>query len=235
MKAVLISLGLVLAATGCSKKNDKGAKDKGAPAKGATAKGAPAKGAPAKGATTNGTPARGALAPAAKPKGTTVADAAKGNLGTLTLDVPKTWKAEPTKNNMRRAQYVIPGDGGSVRLVVYYFGKGGAGNMRANLDRWIGQIKQPDGTPSKKVAKVQQVTVHGLDITTVDVSGKYTAMMSPGAAAGPHSDANSRLLAAIVVAPDGPYYFKLVGPAKTITAAKPAFDKMIASMKTATN
>lgn len=154
------------------------------------------------------------------------------DLGTLKLDVPKTWKPEPPRSRMRKAQFSIPGKAAPVQLVVYYFGKRGAGNVQANLDRWVGQLKQPDGKPSKQAAKVDEKTINGLKVTTVDVSGRYTAAMRPGAAAK-HNSPNSRMLAAIVIAPDGPYYFKLVGPAETVTAAKAGFDQMIASVKPA--
>jgi hypothetical protein len=39
-----------------------------------------------------------------------------------------------------------------------------------------------------------------------------------------------RLIGAIVEAPEGMVFFKLTGPAKTVQAAKPAFDKMLQSI-----
>ena len=52
-----------------------------------------------------------------------------------------------------------------------YFGPGQGGPVDANLKRWIGQVE--GGENSAKTAKR---TVHGLTVSTVDVSGNYTGM-----------------------------------------------------------
>jgi hypothetical protein len=41
---------------------------------------------------------------------------------------------------------------------------------------------------------------------------------------------NYRLLGAIVAGPQGSVFFKFTGPAKTVAAAQPEFDALIASM-----
>ncbi len=152
------------------------------------------------------------------------------DMGSFNMRVPKTWKSEPPKSSMRKAQYMVPGKAGPTSLVIYYFGKGGAGGVQANLDRWIGQIKQPDGKSSKAAAKIVNKTIGGMAVTTVDVSGHYTAAMRPGGNTN-HDKPNTRMLAAIVVASDGPYYFKMVGPAATVAAEKPGFDQLVASLR----
>ena len=72
---------------------------------------------------------------------------------------------------MRVAQYALPhaaGDTQDAELVVYYFG-GSGGTVEANIERWVGQMQQPDGRPSSAVAKRQSRTVNGLKVTLVDV------------------------------------------------------------------
>src|SRR5262245_2095451 len=69
-------------------------------------------------------------------------------LGPVTAAVPKSWKDKPTTSGMRVAQWAIPGKAGDAELVVYYFGEGGAGSAQQNLDRWIQQFEQPDGSAS---------------------------------------------------------------------------------------
>jgi hypothetical protein len=133
---------------------------------------------------------------------------------------------------MRRAHWKIAGDAGEAELIVYYFGQSGAGTVQANLDRWYGQFQQPDGSPSKDAAQTATSTVAGMEVTTVDVSGRYVAQVRPGAEER-HDVPDSRMLAAIVQASDGAYYFKLVGPAATVAAAKAAFDAMIGSLQKA--
>src|SRR5277367_6445289 len=93
---------------------------------------------------------------------------------------PAGWKAE-AQRPMRLATYTVaPG----AECGVYYFGPGQGGSVDANIDRWIGQILQADGKPSKAAAKLLNKTIHGLKVTTVDVSGAYTGMGGPMAQPG---------------------------------------------------
>ena len=101
----------------------------------------------------------------------------------LTFTAPATWKPVPISSSMRVAQYSLPraaGDTADAELVVYYFG-GSGGTVEANIERWVGQMQQPDGRPSSAVAKRQSRTVNGLKVTLVDVPGTYVAEMTPGA------------------------------------------------------
>ena len=49
---------------------------------------------------------------------------------------------------------------------------GSGGSVDANLDRWLGQMEQADGKPSKAVAKTATMTTNGLKVTVLDVSGR---------------------------------------------------------------
>ncbi len=127
---------------------------------------------------------------------------------------------------MRLATYSVAPD---AECGVYYFGSGQGGSVQANLDRWIGQFLQADGKASEDAAKVSKSSVHGLPVTTVDVSGAYTGMGGPTAQPGPAAP-GYRLLGAIVEGPQGSIFFKFVGPAKAVATNQAAFDKMIASL-----
>lgn len=139
--------------------------------------------------------------------------------------VPATWKAE-AERPMRLATYTVAPGG---ECGVYFFGAGQGGSVEANLDRWIGQFLQADGKPSRAAAKIVKSSMHGLTITTVDVSGGYTGMGGPTMQAGTPMP-GYRLLGAIVEGPQGSIFFKFTGPAKTIAANHMAFDKMLASL-----
>ena len=133
---------------------------------------------------------------------------------------------------MRLATYTIQqaaGDTDAGECGVYYFGPGQGGSVQANLDRWIGQFLQADGKASQSAAKVQNRTVHGLKITTVDVSGAYSGMGGPTAQPGAPKP-GYRLLGAIVEGPQGSVFFKFTGPAKTVAQNQSAFLKMIDSL-----
>jgi len=147
--------------------------------------------------------------------------------------MPANWKSE-AQRPMRLATYTVAptaGDSEGGECGVYYFGQGQGGSVEANLERWINQFVQPNGKPSKDVAKVDKRTVHGLKVTTVDVSGAYTGMGGPRAPAG-GSKPGYRLLGAIAEGPQGSIFFKFTGPAKTIAASQAAFEKMLATLST---
>ena len=151
---------------------------------------------------------------------------------TLTFSAPAGWKPVATSSSMRVAQFALPraaGDVADAELVVYYFG-GSGGTVEANIERWLGQMQQPDGSPSSAVATREARTINGLMVTLVDVSGTYVAEMTPGSPQR-HNSPNSRLRAAVIDTPNGPYFIKLTGPAKTIAAAEKSFDRFLSSLK----
>jgi hypothetical protein len=151
--------------------------------------------------------------------------------GDLRFTVPDGWLAEKPSSSMRVAQFKLPraeGDSDDGSLVVYYFGPTQGGSVQDNVDRWIGQMETADGKPVTDKAKSETKTVNGLKVTTVDVTGTYTAQMSPGSA-DRHHDANYRLRAAIAETPKGNYFAKLVGPEKTIARWDEAFNAFVNS------
>ena len=138
--------------------------------------------------------------------------------GDLHFKAPDAWTTEKPASNMRVAQYKLPkadGDPEDASLVIYYFGAGQGGNVQANIDRWINQMQQSDGSASKDRAKTDNLAVNGLKVSTVDVSGTYTAEMAPGSG-DRHNNANYRLRAAVIETPKGNYFVKLVGPTNTV-------------------
>ena len=131
---------------------------------------------------------------------------------------------------MRAATYFIPaaeGDNEDAECAVFVNIGGG---VQANVDRWIGQFEQADGSASKDKAKTKQETINGMPVTIIDLGGTYkgggVAMGQPSA-----PKPGYRLLGAIAEAPSGPVYFKLTGPAKTVAAAQNEFQTMLKSLK----
>jgi hypothetical protein len=153
-------------------------------------------------------------------------------LAGVTFTAPAEWKSVPSSSSMRVAQYALPraaGDTADAELVVYYFG-GTGGSVEANIERWVGQMQQPDGRLSSAVAKRQPRTVNGLKVTLVDVPGTYVAEVTPGSPQR-HNSPNFHLRAAVIETSNGPYFIKLTGPAKTIASAEKAFDAFLSSVK----
>lgn len=151
-------------------------------------------------------------------------------LGPFSMDVPAGWAEKPSTSSMRVAQFQMPAAAGTdAEVIVYHFGESGAGGVQANIDRWLGQFKQPDDKPSKDVAKIEQAKFAGQDATVVSVSGRNVAPATPGGA--PVDKPDQALVAAIVPSPKGPYYFRLVGSKSVVDAQEAAFRKALGSLK----
>jgi len=153
--------------------------------------------------------------------------------GELRFKAPAGWTTEKPSSSMRVAQYTLPraeGDGEDGSLVLYFFGSGQGGSVSDNIDRWIGQMEQPGGASAKDRAKSETLTINGLKVTTVDVSGTYIAQMAPGSEAR-HNNPGYRLRAAVIETPKGNYFAKLVGPEKTIAKWDAAFNEYLKSFE----
>ena len=150
----------------------------------------------------------------------------------LTFTAPDGWRQSPSGSSMRVAEFTLPraaGDAEDALLILYYFG-GSGGSVDANMQRWIGQIQQPDGKPSSAAAKKETRRVNNLALTLVDVSGTYVAEMAPGAAAR-NNKPRFRLRAGVVETSNGPYFIKLTGPEKTVAKWERAFDQFVGSLR----
>jgi len=158
--------------------------------------------------------------------------AAVGYAAELTFTTPDGWNTVATTSSMRVADFSLAradGDAEDAELVLYFFG-GGGGSVDANIERWLGQVQQPDGKPSSAAAKKETRKVHGLDVSLLDVSGTYIAEMAPGATER-HNKPDFRLRAAVILTPGGPYYIKLTGPQKTVAKWDASFEQFVASLK----
>jgi hypothetical protein len=151
---------------------------------------------------------------------------------TLKFDAPPGWIPKPPASSARIAEYTLPkaaGDAEDAAVAVFYF-PGQGGSVQANLDRWIGQFAQPDGSPSKGMAKTTKLDAHGLAVTLIDLSGTYVAELSPGSAEH-YNKPGFRMRAAVVETADGPYFVKLTGPAKTVTQWDESFMTFLKSVR----
>jgi len=152
----------------------------------------------------------------------------------LKFDAPAGWVSKPPASAMRVVEYTLPKtapDTEDAALAVYFFPGQGGGTVQANIDRWVGQMTQPDGRASKDVAKTTTFqTTAGLKVTLLDLAGTYVAEMTPGATER-FNKPGFRLRAAVIEAPDGPYYVKLTGPAATVAKWDKEFLVFVKSAK----
>ncbi|HEY4121790.1 MAG TPA: hypothetical protein VGM56_28180 [Byssovorax sp.] len=141
----------------------------------------------------------------------------------LAWKAPAAWTEAPNPSSMRLATYHpprAPGDTEDAELSVSRAG----GSTAANIERWVAQFDDA-GKDTR-----DERTVSGLKVTVVDVSGTYAGGAMLGASS---RHPGYRLLGAVVEAKGSSYFFKLTGPSATVSAARPAFDAMIASLKPA--
>lgn len=152
------------------------------------------------------------------------------------MTVPDKWERKQPSNNIIEYEYEVPastGDARPSRMTMM----GAGGSVEANINRWYGLFRQPDGSETSKTAKVEQKKVVGQEVTVVDLSGTY--LDKPGGPLAPGKTVERedyRMLAAIVETTKkgkktGNYFIKLVGPRQTIADNKEAFEKMIESLK----
>jgi len=153
---------------------------------------------------------------------------------TLRFSAPEGWEAEAPSSPNRQAQYSlarVPGDPEDAEAVVYHF-EGGGGTPGANVQRWVGQFRKPDGSPAEDTAKIANRTINGISVTVVDVSGSYTgSMMAMQGSDGPKP--GFRMLGAIAETGDGLWFVKLTGPAGTVAKWQPSFEAFLDSFETA--
>lgn len=149
----------------------------------------------------------------------------------LSFDVPASWKAEVRDGQGPRiAQARVSaaeGDKEPAELLVFVF-PGDAGGVEANLKRWQGMFRDQDG----KAPAIESARRKGknIDVTVAEVAGRYVASVRPGSPER-FDKPGFRLLGAIVLAPENAYYFRMVGPDKTMKSARPAFDALVKSIE----
>lgn len=163
-----------------------------------------------------------------QPTGTSARQAPEPLTVGITWDDPSGWKRSPRKSPMRAATYTFPlaeGDDGAAEVAVFYFGPGQGGDIDGNVTRWAGQF-------GKELSDVKRTNreVHGLKQHVVEIEkGDFKNDMM-GKAGSTMKDWS--MLAAIVEAPSGSYFFKMTGPMKSVQAQKDSFFGLLDSIET---
>jgi hypothetical protein len=134
--------------------------------------------------------------------------------------LPAAWIAEQPASSMRLVQYRVPGAGADeARFVIYYFGKGQGGSVKANIARWQSQFSGPDGSAVEPI--VERFPVGKNSVTLVELMGNYAR----GVGAGPSGEFKEKqtLLAAVVETPSGNLYPQLHGASELVAQQKAGF------------
>jgi hypothetical protein len=163
------------------------------------------------------------------------ADGTSVEIDGLKSTAPASWKKEePTEQQrqFRKVQFRVPKEGGDpddAEVIVFFFGPGGGGGKQANLERWKGLFKPPAGEKSK----VDDFKVGDVPVTQIDISGTYLSRV--GGPLNPNAKveekAEYRMVSVIFESKNGPYFIRLIGPAKTVGKHKKEFDDWLKSFK----
>ncbi|MBC8074176.1 MAG: hypothetical protein IAG13_38005 [Deltaproteobacteria bacterium] len=147
----------------------------------------------------------------------------------LAFEVPEEWETQKVASPMRKAQFVVPGPGGDAEMVVFRFA-GGAGGVDANIARWKGQFKPPEGKGLDDITTKREFEAGGLKVTMIDITGHFAAPDMPGSTTIVDG-ADYRMLASIVEGSGDPFFFKMLGPAKTVDVWAASFEAGLKAAK----
>ena len=138
----------------------------------------------------------------------------------FTFKRPADWGWVETTTAMRKAQLKVTDAKSkeSAEVVFFYFGPGGGGGTKANVDRWLGQFQ--DASEPKS----EEVTLGKTRVTYVQTEGTYLSGQ-PGGAKTPLP--NHALLGAIVEGEAGSVFIKLTGPKALAKSVQADFKKLV--------
>ena len=178
-------------------------------------KDAPPVAAPASALPADHPPIASAPSAAASPMAATAVPTAGGS--DLKWTVPASWQTGAA-NAMRKATYIIAGDGGAKAELTITAFPGDVGGEMANLTRWRGQVGLPDA-PATEIAKaVTRFKSAGLKFAVADFANDKS---SPPA----------RLIGAIVPVGDSTWFFKFTGPPALLEKERVAFLEFLKTIK----
>ncbi len=152
--------------------------------------------------------------------------------GDLKFAKPESWRAEPVRSNLRKAQYSLPaaeGDTEDGELVVFFFGRTDGGSVTQNLERWKSQFSTENGDPVP-AADIQQeeLAAEGMKVTLIDISGRFTP--GPGMGSLDPRD-NYRMIGAVLETGEGNWFVRATGPKKTIAQHQTAVKDFLRSAR----
>ena len=152
------------------------------------------------------------------------------DLDGLKSKAPANWVKEKPASTMRFLQFMVPrAEGDKEDAEVQLFQDAG-GTVKDNLARWKNSFAPPEGKEIDDVAKVSEITIGGIKATMLDIHGTFKSPQFDPKFKGAKKE-NFRLVAIQFKGPDHLYHIKLIGPSKTVEAAKKGFDEWLKNFK----
>jgi len=151
-------------------------------------------------------------------------------VGALSFIKPDAWTQQPPATKMRLAEFVTA-DG----CAIVYFDDLGAIKpgeapttemVKANIDRWTGQVQASDGKPVVPVTR--EIQREGFILTTFEATGTYQEGM-PGGPTTPKPETTFR--GAVIRTPDDLYFVRMTGPRAAMDAHAASWNTMLDTVK----
>jgi hypothetical protein len=105
------------------------------------------------------------------------------------------------------------------------------GSIEQNLERWVGQFSQEDGSNTEDHTKQKEEKVNGMKVFLVDITGTYADSAGPFAGNATQRKGYRMLGAIVETKVAGNYYFKMYGPQATMDEHEKRFLEMVKSVK----
>ena len=151
--------------------------------------------------------------------------------GEISYAVPEGWIRQKPSSPMRHDQFLLPGVGDNQPAELAVF-SGIGGSVEANLNRWYGQFKPPEGQEIQDLIKRKKVQITDLTVTVVSLTGTFMKSRAPMMMTGPVDELEGyALLAAIAETKQGLWFFKATGPEDTINRWQNSFDEFVQSFR----
>ena len=163
------------------------------------------------------TPAPEAAMPTNASSPSVLSATAPGPTSGGTAQAPKNWEPQPL-SQMREASFIVRGDNGATADISLVRLGPAAGNVLDNVNRWLGQLKQPAVTEEKLRTMIQALG----DAAVVDLSGQPEN-------GDPAKD--GRIVGAIASDEKGTAFYKMRGNATLVGAEKENFLKWVSASR----
>jgi hypothetical protein len=135
--------------------------------------------------------------------------------------VPKNWEPQPL-SQMRLASFIVRGESGAAADISFVMLGPAAGKVLDNVNRWLGQLKQPAIDEAKLKSMIQPLATSRGEIAVVDLSGEPEN-------GDPTKD--GRIIGAIASDETGTAFFKMRGNAAVVGAEKENFLKWVTASR----
>jgi hypothetical protein len=155
----------------------------------------------------------------------------------LTSVAPAEWKEEEVSETARKFrvnQFRLPrvkGDKYDGEVVIFSFA-GGGGSVKANVARWQAMFNPPKGKKIDDVTEIDKTKAGKVPVTFVDIQGSYKYSSRPfDPNAKKELRPDYRMVNAIFEGKESTYFFRLLGPEKTVKHYKKGFETFVKSFK----